>query len=41
LANQFVAEAKARHQTTFFEPEDGTEGPQEEDALNGSKCNHA
>jgi hypothetical protein len=27
LANQFVAEAKARHQTAFFEPEDGTEGP--------------
>ena len=41
LGNQFIAGAKARHQTAFFEQEDGTEGPREEDALDGGKCDHA
>ncbi len=41
MANQFVVEAKARHQTAFFEPEDGTEGPREEDALDSSECSNA
>ena len=41
MANQFVAEAKARHKTAFFEPEDGTEGAREEDTLDGGECNHA
>ena len=36
-ANQFVAEAKPRHEATFFEPKDGTERAREEDTFDRSK----
>ena len=39
-ANQFVAEAEARHKSALFEPEYGTERAREEDAFDSSKCNH-
>ena len=36
-ANQFVAEAEARHESAFLEPENGTERAQEENAFDCSK----
>ena len=39
-ADQFVAEAEARHESALFESEYGTERAQEENAFNGGKCNH-
>jgi hypothetical protein len=41
LANQFIAEAEAWHQTTFLEPEDGAKRPQKEDAFYDGECNFA
>ena len=38
-ANQFVAEAEARHESAFFEPENGTERAREEDTFDCSKGN--
>ncbi len=40
-ADQFIAETEARHQTTLFEPEDGTKRSREEYAFDGSKRDHA
>ena len=37
--DQFVAKAKARHESTFLEPEDGTERAQEENTFNSGKGN--
>ena len=40
MANEFVAEAEARHESALFEPEFGTERSQEENAFfNSGKCN--
>jgi hypothetical protein len=39
-ADQLVVEAEARHESTLFEPEYGTERAQEENAFNSGKCNH-
>ncbi len=39
-ADEFVAEAKTRHESAFLEPEYDAEGSQEEDAFNNSKRNH-
>ena len=36
-ADELVGEAKAGHETTLLEPEDGAEGAGEEDALDGGK----
>ncbi len=41
LADELIAEAESRHESVFFEPEDGTERSQEEDAFDGSKFNRA
>ena len=38
-ADEFVSEAEARHKSTFFEPEYGTERSQEEYAFDHSKSN--
>ncbi len=35
--DQFVAKAEARHESTFLEPEDGTEGAQEESTFDCGK----
>ncbi len=40
VADKFVAETKARHESALFEPEYGAERAQEEDAFDSSKCNH-
>ena len=36
-ANQFVAKAKARHESAFLEPENGAERAQEENTFDHSK----
>ena len=38
--NEFVAEAKAGHESALLKPEYGTERAQEENAFDSSKCNH-
>ena len=40
MADQFVAEAEARHKSALFEPEYGIERAREENAFNSGKCNH-
>ncbi len=40
MADKFVAETEARHESTLFEPEYGAERAWEEDVFDGSKCNH-
>ncbi len=40
VTGEFVAEAEARHESSFLEPEYGTERAQEEDAFNSSECNY-
>jgi len=39
-ADQFVAEAEARHESALFEPEYGAERAREENAFDSGKCNH-
>jgi len=36
-ADQLVGKGEARHQTTFFEPENGAEAAREEDTLDGGE----
>ena len=40
MANEFVAEAEAGHESALFEPEFGTERSQEENAFNSGKCDY-
>jgi hypothetical protein len=40
VADQFVAEAEARHESMLIEPEYSAERAQEENALKCGKCNH-
>ncbi len=37
--DQFVSKAKARHESTFLEPEDGAEGAREENIFDCGKGN--
>ncbi len=39
-ADQFIAEAEARHESALFEPEYGAERAREKNALDSGKCNH-
>ena len=38
--DELVGEAKARHESSLLQPENGTEGSTEENALHGGKGNH-
>ncbi len=39
-ADQFIAEAEARHESVLFEPEYGAERAREENAFDSGKCNY-
>lgn len=40
-ADELVAEGEARHEPSLLEPEDGSEGPGEENALDGGERDEA
>src|SRR5579863_9430549 len=40
-ADEFIAECKSRHQSSFFQPENGTETATEKYTFNRCKCNQS
>ncbi len=41
MTDELIAEAKARRESTLFEPEYGAERAREENAFDSDKCKHA
>jgi len=41
MTDELIAEAKARRESTLFEPEYGAERAREENAFDSGKCDHA